>query len=268
MVPLPMPRLCSQGTSQAGVGTAHRRLFGMYLCVQSLHMTALLLATRMVSSAGDMVHRDHASDRRRHASVSSSLRFPVPYWTMVGAAHRAMAVSTMGLGPALSPPRLHHARPTWPRCSRRPRSRCVLSTRRRSDRDYVADKSSCVIVAALLVIVAGTPRLWSSGVGTAIPRRYEGSCRAHAWLITPALYDPGELAGLPLPVQRYFRTGLQAGQPLVAAVQIRHAGQCNLGETQAHWRGFTSSQVTITRPPGFEWDGRISMGLARARVRA
>ena len=57
MVPLPMPLLCSQGTSQAEVGTAHRRLFGMYLCVQSLHMTALLLATRTVSSVA-IWHRD------------------------------------------------------------------------------------------------------------------------------------------------------------------------------------------------------------------
>ena len=47
---------------------------------------------------------------------------------------------------------------------------------------------------------------------------------------------------------------------MVAAVQIRHAGQFNTGETQAQWRGFTSSQVTVTRRPGFDWDGRIGMG--------
>lgn len=119
---------------------------------------------------------------------------------------------------------------------------------------------SLPLVAVLLVIVAGTLAcgLWRWHRDTQALRRQLQGARLP---ITPALYDPGELAGLPLPVQRYFRTVLQAGQPLVAAVQIRHAGQCNLGETQAHWRGFTSSQVTITRPPGFEWDGRISMGL-------
>jgi hypothetical protein len=62
-------------------------------------------------------------------------------------------------------------------------------------------------------------------------------------------------------VQRYFHAVLQDGQPLVAAVQIRHAGQFNTGETQAQWRRLTSSQVTITRRPGFDWDGRIGMGL-------
>ena len=69
------------------------------------------------------------------------------------------------------------------------------------------------------------------------------------------------IADLPAPVQRYFRAVLQDGQPLVAVAQIRHAGQFNTGETHAQWRQFTASQVTITRRPGFDWDGRIGMGL-------
>jgi hypothetical protein len=115
------------------------------------------------------------------------------------------------------------------------------------------------IVVALLVIVAATIAYgawrWHSGTH-ALRARLQGARLP----VTPAIYDAREIAGLPAPVQRYFRTVLQDGQPLVAAVQIRHAGQFNTGETQAQWRRFTSSQMTITRRPGFDWDGRIGMG--------
>jgi hypothetical protein len=116
-----------------------------------------------------------------------------------------------------------------------------------------------LIVVALLVIVAGTIAYgawrWHSGTH-ALRARLQGARRP----ITPATYDAREIVGLPPPVQRYFRTVLQDGAPLVAAVQIRHAGQFNTGETQAQWRRFTSSQVTVTRRPVFDWDGRIGLG--------
>jgi hypothetical protein len=32
-----------------------------------------------------------------------------------------------------------------------------------------------------------------------------------------------------------------------------------MGETQAKWSRFTSTQVAVTRRPGFDWDGRIAM---------
>ena len=118
---------------------------------------------------------------------------------------------------------------------------------------------SLPIVAVLLVIVAGTLAcgLWRWHRDTQALRRQLQGARLPR---TPAMYDARELAGLPPPVQRYFRAVLQDGQPIIAAAQIRHAGQCNTGETQATWRWFTSSQVTMPRRPGFDWDGRIGMG--------
>jgi Family of unknown function (DUF6920) len=117
-----------------------------------------------------------------------------------------------------------------------------------------------LIVVALLVIGTGNIAYgaWRWQRGTHTLRAQLQSARLP---ITPTAYDAREIEGLPAPVQRYFRAVLQAGQPMVAAVQLRHAGQFNTGETQAQWRGFTSSQVTITRRPGFDWDGRIGMGL-------
>jgi hypothetical protein len=39
------------------------------------------------------------------------------------------------------------------------------------------------------------------------------------------------LVGLPLPVQRYFRTALKDGQAAIAAVTLEQVGQLDIGET-------------------------------------
>jgi hypothetical protein len=83
---------------------------------------------------------------------------------------------------------------------------------------------------------------------------------------TPVRYEAArELEGLPAPVQRFFRTVLVDGQPIVAAVRLEHTGIFNLAAEGAdQWKPFTSTQRTVTRRPGFVWDGRISVmpGLA------
>ncbi|MBL8345179.1 MAG: hypothetical protein JNN03_07040, partial [Rubrivivax sp.] len=77
-------------------------------------------------------------------------------------------------------------------------------------------------------------------------------------------FDPAELEGLPAPVQRYFRTVLTAGQPIVAAATIEHTGEFNMGEARDNWKPFTSRQRIVTARPGFVWDARIAFvpGLA------
>ena len=62
-----------------------------------------------------------------------------------------------------------------------------------------------------------------------------------------------------MPVQRYFRTALTEGQPIVAVVSVEHEGTFNMSETAEQWKPFTSTQRVITRRPGFDWDGRIAM---------
>lgn len=75
----------------------------------------------------------------------------------------------------------------------------------------------------------------------------------------PGTYDPHELEGLPDPVQRYFATVLTEGQPIIAAVQVDHAGTFNMGEQRDQWRPFQSSQYVITQRPGFLWNAAIEM---------
>jgi hypothetical protein len=81
----------------------------------------------------------------------------------------------------------------------------------------------------------------------------------------PTRYDAArELAGLPTPVQRFFRSVLRDGAPMVAAVTVTHEGTFNMGERAEQWKPFTSTQRVVTRRPGFVWDGRVQMlpGLA------
>jgi hypothetical protein len=76
----------------------------------------------------------------------------------------------------------------------------------------------------------------------------------------PARYDEArELAGLPPPVQRYFRATLKDGAPIVAASTVRHEGMFNMSEGSESWKPFVSTQRVVTHRPGFVWDGRISM---------
>ena len=71
--------------------------------------------------------------------------------------------------------------------------------------------------------------------------------------------DFGELAGLPVPVQRFFRSVLRERQPLITSVHLRHRGTFNMSETAERWKTFTSDQQVVIRRPGFDWDGRIQM---------
>ena len=78
--------------------------------------------------------------------------------------------------------------------------------------------------------------------------------------VRPQTVDFRELEGLPAPVQRYFRSVLQDGQPMVSGARVRHEGTFNMGEgTENNWKPFTSDQVVVTRRPGFDWDGRVAM---------
>ena len=109
--------------------------------------------------------------------------------------------------------------------------------------------AACIAAA----VVYGAFR-WEAGT-RALRKRLE----ATRTRIQPRVFDPREVVGLPMPVQRYFRTALTEGQPIVAVVSVEHEGTFNMSETAEQWKPFTSTQRVITRRPGFDWDGRIAM---------
>ncbi len=119
-------------------------------------------------------------------------------------------------------------------------------------------KTILLIVVAFVGVVAGAIAFgsfrWKTGTD-----RLRAKLEGAGLPITPTTYDSREIEGLPLPVRRYFRAVLKEGQPIVSAVRLAHEGEFNMGETEAKWRPFTSSQVAITRRPGFDWDGQINI---------
>ncbi len=77
-------------------------------------------------------------------------------------------------------------------------------------------------------------------------------------------YDAKELAGLPAPVQRYFRAVLKDGQRMITAVRVEHTGTFNMSPTGEQWKPFTSQQRVVTQSPGFLWNASMDVvpGLA------
>jgi len=108
-----------------------------------------------------------------------------------------------------------------------------------------------IVVAA--VIFYGEFR-WTWGT-----RELRDRLEAATLPIEPKVFDRRELESMPAPVQRYFRAVLKDGQPMIASVKVAHAGHFSLGETEAKWVPFTSSQAVVTRRPGFDWDARMRM---------
>lgn len=118
------------------------------------------------------------------------------------------------------------------------------------------------VVFAVLVgaaVCAGAALVWGAvrwgGETRALTERLDAARTPP----TPARYDARELDGLPAPVQRYFRTALTDGQPVILGVRMVQAGMFNVGEDAQAWRPFTATQRVGTRRPGFVWDARVEV---------
>ncbi len=73
--------------------------------------------------------------------------------------------------------------------------------------------------------------------------------------------DFAELAGLPAPVQAYFRRVLVVGQRIPNRVRLRQRGQFNLANAVARprWVPFESIQQVAANRPGFVWCARMRL---------
>ena len=117
-----------------------------------------------------------------------------------------------------------------------------------------------LVTAIVVVALSAMPMiLYGTRCRQAETKDLHGKLEAARMPVAPESYDPREVEDLPSPVQRYFRTVLKEGQPLVAAVAMKQAGTFNMSETGEQWKPFTSTQHIVTRYPGFVWDARIRM---------
>jgi hypothetical protein len=71
-----------------------------------------------------------------------------------------------------------------------------------------------------------------------------------------AVYREADLAGLPGPVQTYFRNVLRDGQRLPVGARVSHEGSFRAGDS---WQPMKTTQVFSMYPPGFLWDASIRM---------
>ena len=80
--------------------------------------------------------------------------------------------------------------------------------------------------------------------------------------VSGRVYHEAQLAGLPAPVQRYFRHVLPDGQPYLRGLRLRHGGQFKTG-LKKDWVAIRGEQYITADPPGFIWQGTTRQFTAR-----
>jgi hypothetical protein len=85
---------------------------------------------------------------------------------------------------------------------------------------------------------------------------------AQSTSVVPRFYHEAQLAGLPAPVQRYFRHVLREGQPYLRGLRLRHGGQFKT-DLKQDWLAITGEQYMRVSPPGFIWQGTTRWFVAR-----
>ena len=74
--------------------------------------------------------------------------------------------------------------------------------------------------------------------------------------VEPKIFTYTMLAGLPDPVQRYFRHVLKDGQAYIQLVRMKAVGAFRR-PTSKHWTAFTTQQYLSTNPPGFVFEATM-----------
>ncbi len=117
----------------------------------------------------------------------------------------------------------------------------------------------CLLAVAAVGLSAFGARRWADATQLLWGSLEAGRIDGQRDTAPPTRYDAREIAGLPAPVQRYFRAVLTDGQPIITVVTIDLAGTFNMSTTGEQWKPFTSRQRVTTSRPGFVWDASISM---------
>jgi hypothetical protein len=118
---------------------------------------------------------------------------------------------------------------------------------------------SCSLAIAVAGLSAYGSRRWADSTRRLTQTLEAAREDLKATQMHPARFDSRQLEGLPAPVQRYFRTVLKEGQPIINAATIELAGTFNLSATGEQWKPFTSRQRVVIRRPGFLWDAQMAM---------
>jgi hypothetical protein len=119
-----------------------------------------------------------------------------------------------------------------------------------------------VWLTAATLGTAGAAMLASRALAARQLRQDVRALFASATDAAPRRYHEAQLAGLPAPVQRYFRRVLPEGQPYLRGARLRHTGQFKTGLDKG-WVDIEGEQYLVAGPPGFIWQGTTSQFTAR-----
>jgi hypothetical protein len=87
-----------------------------------------------------------------------------------------------------------------------------------------------LVVFAMGLRAVGVAR-WAEMIHSHYTQLESGRVDARGRMSSTSRFDARELEGLPAPVQRYFRTVLTDGQPIIAAATIAMTGTMNMSAT-------------------------------------
>lgn len=93
-------------------------------------------------------------------------------------------------------------------------------------------------------------------------RRDAARLAAQSTDVSARVYHESQLAGLPAPVQRYFRHVLREGQPYLRGLRLRHGGQFKT-DLKKDWIAIEGEQYITADPAAFIWQGTTRWFVAR-----
>jgi hypothetical protein len=111
-----------------------------------------------------------------------------------------------------------------------------------------------ILVAVALTLLVARVR-WRFVTNDLIAQLSDSSMEMVSAAILPA-----EIDSLPAPVARYLGAVLGPEPRQVASVRVLWTGEFAQRPGVDEWRPLTAEQVFHTRPPGFVWNARISLG--------
>ncbi len=116
--------------------------------------------------------------------------------------------------------------------------------------------ATTALAAPILALVAGR------AVAARQLRRDARQLFAAAESAPARVYRETQLAGLPAPVQRYFRHVLPDGHAYLRGLRLRHGGQFKT-DLKKDWVPIRGEQYITADPPGFIWQGTTGQFTAR-----
>jgi len=115
-----------------------------------------------------------------------------------------------------------------------------------------------LLLFALLLVAVGIAVVSSTKLD-ATNRQVAQEMQQGADAGAQATYQPGQLEGLPPPVQRYLQRVLPPDMPLVRRIRLQQHGIFNIGNEGPQWLPLKASSRVTTTPPGMMWEAHLSI---------